>query len=180
MRWGLLVAVLVVLVVGGLGYVSGVRDYPVITVSPPVKVRPTLPGPVTSLSSVGGAGVSSVDVLWGYELFFWNVYGDTVFYENYLVLKRDFGCKAVRLSTSAPVDSLLRSYYMSLFSAGGDVESYLAMRDYPVVRKVVGDVPSPRINPILYAEFERGSASAGKRGNREGYGPLEVVGPSGP
>ena len=42
-----------------------------------------------------------------------------------------------------------------LYYNTGDIYSYLAMRDYPVVWKVDKSVPSPGFNPIIYAKFER-------------------------
>ena len=103
-------------------------------------------------------------------MFFWKVYSNTVFYENYMVLQKNFECTPITVSPIGAVDKMLVSYYNYLLAGGEDIYTYLAMRDYPVVYTVNSDVASPPFDPMLYAKFEDGVKTKGEKGNN-GFGP---------
>ena len=157
--------VVILFVLGSLGYASAMVD---ITITLPHPGPWPTPGPrpwptpvpphptwTTSTTVTTTEASGNYNTMCGFELFFWKVYSDTVFSENYVVLRKAFGCTPIRVSPSDKTDSMLVSYYLYLYSHTGDVYRYLAMRDYPIVVRVNSDVPSPGFDPILYAKFEK-------------------------
>jgi len=159
MRWKIVLVITTILFISSLGYAISYVDLPTITRPVPTKPIPTITRPTrtsitTVVPTISSMSDNEYNILCGYELFFWKVYSDTVFYENFVVLKEHFSCKPVKITPSTEVDSMLIDYYYLLLKGDKDVYTYLAMRDYPAVYKVNSSIPSPVFDPVLYAKYE--------------------------